>query len=202
MSATTPTQPAHSPPISEAVDASENLYRMSVDEYERIGELLDDSRVELIDGLLVAKMVKNPPHQVACVLAHQALAPVTPSGWHLRLGDPIRIPRHNEPEPDVSLVRGGVRDYTGGHVTPADVGLVVEVSDTTLAKDRRRAQTYGPGGVPVYWIVNLVDRQIEVYLGPSSAGYSSRVDFGDGQNVPVVIEGVEVGRIAVADVLP
>jgi hypothetical protein len=84
MSATTPTQPAHSPPISEAVDASENLYRMSVDEYERIGELLDDSRVELIDGLLVAKMVKNPPHQVACVLAHQALAPVTPSGWHLR----------------------------------------------------------------------------------------------------------------------
>jgi hypothetical protein len=84
MSATTQTQPALSPPISEAVDASENLYRMSVDEYERIGELLDDSRVELIDGLLVAKMVKNPPHQVAYVLAYQALAPVTPAGWHLR----------------------------------------------------------------------------------------------------------------------
>jgi Uma2 family endonuclease len=56
--------------------------------------------------------------------------------------------------------------------------------------------------VPVYWIVNRVDRQIEVYSGPSSAGYSSRVDFRDGQNVPVVTEGVEVGRIAVADVLP
>ena len=187
---------------SESVDLLENLYRMSVDEYERIGELLDDSRVELVDGLLLAKMVKNPPHDVACTLSQDALRQVAPAGWHLRMGSPIRIPKHNESEPDVSLVRGVPRDYRGRHITPRDVALVVEVSDTTLANDRRRVPTYGSAGIPVYWIVNLLDRKIEVYSGPSSSGYSSRVDFQAGQNIPVVIDGVQVGSITVDDVLP
>ena len=94
------------------------------------------------------------------------------------------------------------RDYRGRHITPGDVALVVEVSDTTLAKDRRRVPTYGSAGIPVYWIVNLLDRKIEVYSGPSSTGYSSRGDFPAGQNIPVVINGVQVGSISVDEVLP
>jgi Uma2 family endonuclease len=77
------------------------------------------------------------------------------------------------------------------------------VSDTTLARDRgEKLVAYAKGGIPVYWIVNLVDRRVEVYTDPGPAGYAARVDFLPGQDVPVVIGGVEVGRIAVSDILP
>ena len=64
------------------------------------------------------------------------------------------------------------------------------------------AFVYGAAGIPVYWIVNLMDRQVEVYTGPGPDGYASREDFREGTDVRVVIDGVEVGRIAVADILP
>ncbi|MFI5460645.1 MAG: hypothetical protein ACHRXM_34960 [Isosphaerales bacterium] len=66
----------------------------------------------------------------------------------------------------------------------------------------KKQVNYARGGIPVYWIVNLVDRQVECYTGPGSAGYASRVDLTVGQDVPVVIDGVEAGRIAVAHILP
>ena len=156
------TPPAPPSPISDLIDASETLYRLSVEEYERLGEFLDDPRVELIDGLLVAKMTQKPPHVVACELSREAIATVTPPGWHVREAKPIRLSR-SEPEPDFSLVRGKARDYVDRHPGPADIGLVVEVADSSLAKDRLRARSYGPSDIPIYWIVNLVDRQVEVY---------------------------------------
>ena len=78
----------------------------------------------------------------------------------------------------------------------------MEVALSSVAEDRIQANIFAAAGIPVYWIVKLVERQIEVYSGPSTAGYSSRVDFLEGQSVPVLIEGVEVGQIVVADVLP
>ena len=99
------------------------------------------------------------------------------------------------------LARGTVDDYVGGHPGPADVALVVEVADTTLAKDRRRKRTYGPAGIPVYWIVNLRDRKVEVYTSPGPDGYASRTDYSPAMNVPLVINGATVGEIAVTDIL-
>jgi Uma2 family endonuclease len=203
MSTITQNRAASPRQVSELIDPSETLYRLTVDEYGRLGDVLKDQRVELIDGLLVAKMTKEPLHVVACDLTRAALDDIIPRGWHTRGGDPLRIPRYNEPEPDVSLVRGKVRDYTNHHPGPRDVALIVEVADSSLAKDRRRARVYGgKAAIPVFWIVNLVDRQVEVYTGPTSTGYSSRIDYAPGANVPVVIDGVEVGQIAVADMLP
>jgi Uma2 family endonuclease len=80
--------------------------------------------------------------------------------------------------------------------------MVVEVADTTLAKDRRRRRIYGPAGIPIYWIVNLVGRHVEVYTEPTSEGYASRTDYAAGAHIPLVIDGVTVGQIAVADILP
>ena len=80
--------------------------------------------------------------------------------------------------------------------------LIIEVSDTTLRADRLKARLYAAAGVPNYWIINLVDRQVEVHTDPSPNGYRSRVVLGPDRSVPVVIEGVEVGRIPVADILP
>jgi Uma2 family endonuclease len=85
---------------------------------------------------------------------------------------------------------------------PAYVALIVEVAVSSLAEDRIQADLYAAAGIAVYWIVNMVDSQIEVYSGPTSTGYSSRVDFLPGQSVWVVIDGVQVGTIAVDDVLP
>jgi Uma2 family endonuclease len=150
----TSTAPSTAPsPISDLIDASETLYRLSVDEYERIGEFLDDPRVELIDGLLVAKMTQEPPHVVACELARTAIATETPSGWHVREAKPIRL-SGSEPEPDFSLVRGKARDYVERHPGPSDTALVVEVADSSLAKDRRRSRSLWPRRCP-----GLLDRQ-------------------------------------------
>ncbi len=136
-------------------------------------------------------------------LTRSAIDGIAPAGWHTRAGDPLRIPRRTEPEPDVVLVRGTMRDYTTRHPRPRDVAIVVEVDDSSLAKDRRRARVYGGrGGIAVYWIVNLADRVVEVYTGPKAGGYTSRDDYTPGMNVPVVIGGVTVGQIAVDDMLP
>jgi len=211
MSTITPTQtPANSAavvaesahPVSELIDATETLYRLTVEEYEQIAGLLDDDRVELIDGYLVKKMVKNPPHVVACARVVGTLSRIAPAGWHTRPGEPIRITGRTEPEPDVALVRGVIDDYVSRHPEPRDIALLVEVADTTLAKDRRRRRTYGPAGIPVYWIVNLAGRRVEVYSGPSPDGYASRVDYEPGAVIPLVIDGENVGQVAVDEILP
>ena len=211
MSTITPTQspansadslpePAH--PVSKLIDATETLYRFTVDEYERIAGFLHDDRVELIDGYLVKKMVKNPPHVVACARVAAAIARIAPAGWHIRPGEPIRIAGRTEPEPDVALARGVIDDYAATHPEPRNIALVVEVADTTVAKDRRRGQTYGPAGIPVYWIVNLVTRRVEVYTNPSPDGYTQRVDYGPGEFIPLVIDGKTIGQVPVDEILP
>jgi Uma2 family endonuclease len=179
------------------------LYRFTVDEYERMSGDLEDPRVELIDGYVVKKMPKKPPHIWAVGNVLQALAASIPSGWSCRKEDPVRIPDFDEPEPDVAVVRGLREDYRNRIPMPSDVALLVEVAEATLEQDRgKKRDAYARGGIPVYWIVNLVESQVEVYSSPSPAGYQSIQVFKPGQDVPVVIDGKEVGRIAVADTLP
>jgi Uma2 family endonuclease len=189
-------------PVSSMIDATETLYRFTAEEYEQIAEILDENRVELIDGYLVKKMTKLPAHVLACARVLAAITRVLPAGWHGRPGEPVRLGQRSEPEPDVSLARGNPDDYPGAHPGRSDIGLLVEVADTTLPKDRRRTQTYGPAEIPVYWIVNLVDRQIEVYSDPRPDGYATCAIYRSGQYVPVVLDGTVVGNIAVDDILP
>jgi Uma2 family endonuclease len=181
-----------------------DLYRMTVDEYERIGGMLNDpDKVELIDGYVVWKMSKNPPHVATVKRTYETLDALLPAGWTWQKEDPVRIPDFNEPEPDVAILRGSDDDYTDRIPEPSDAALVVEVADSTLERDRgRKYLAYSFGGIPIYWIVNLVDSHVEVYSDPAPDGYRSRQDFKPGQDVPVLIDGREIGRIAVADILP
>jgi Uma2 family endonuclease len=183
------------------------LHRITVDEYERIiasGALEDSSRVELIDGYMVDKMGKNPGHSYAATATHQALGARLPAGWLARKEEPVRIPAYDEPEPDISIIRGTLADYRSRVPDPADVALLVEVSDWTLGQDRGvKLVAFAKDGIPVYWIVNLVDRQVEVYTRPVKAGrYRSRKDYKPGQQVPVVIAGQQLAPIPVDDILP
>ena len=86
-----------------------------------------------------------------------------PAGWTSRKEEPVRIPPHDEPEPDGAIVRGSDADYRHRLPEATDVGLLVEIAAKTVIPDRRQANLYGRSGIPVYWIVNLVDRQVEVY---------------------------------------
>jgi Uma2 family endonuclease len=181
--------------------STETQVQISVDEYERM--TLDDPRVELIDGCLVTRMAKKPPHIWSVRALIRALTPLLPIGWFLGKEDPIRIPDFDEPEPDVSVIRGTEDDYQDRIAEGADVALVVEVSDTTLTQDRgKKCLAYAKARIPVYWIVNVVHRQVEVYTNPDPAGYQTSEVFLPGRRAPVVIDGQEVGSIAVDDILP
>jgi Uma2 family endonuclease len=197
--------PAAAPPSVLSKHLLASLYRMTVEEYERLAEagVLEDSRVELIQGLLVRKMSKNPPHSITTGRLLRILEGLVPPGWHLRKEEPVVIPDHDEPEPDLAVVAGALEDYEARHPGPGDLALLVEVSETTLDRDQNeKLSAYAHAGIPVYWIVNLVDRQVEVYTNPRDDGYQDCQVNRPGALVPVVIAGVEVGRIAVDDILP
>jgi Uma2 family endonuclease len=93
------------------------------------------------------------------------------------------------------------------HPAPQDTGLVVEVSDSTLQDDRTlKARLYARSAIPVYWIINLIAGQVEVYTDPTgpdpSPAYRQRQDYSAADAVPLVLDGVEVARIPVRDLLP
>ncbi len=200
-----PTRPAVSRPPSR--QGTPTLHRITVDEYEKIGVagvLEDPASVELIDGYMVDKMPKRPEHTFSTTATHQALADRLPAGWSIRKEEPVRIPAYDEPEPDLAVVRGIYADYRRRIPTAADVALLVEVSEATLYQDRGKKRTaYARARIPVYWIVNLVARQVEVYTRPVKEGrYQSRKIYKPGQQVPVAIAGQPLAPIPVDDILP
>jgi Uma2 family endonuclease len=203
MATIAPRRPVASP--KPAPLALPDVYRMTVDEYERMADagVLNDERIELIDGYLVKKMGKKPPHVWTVGSAHEHIIPMLPPGWFIRVEDPVRIPDFDEPEPDLAVVRGSRATYRQRHPEPADIALLVEVSDRTLPRDQgAKKAAYARGRIPVYWIVNLIDRQVEVHSGPTGRGYRTTRVYKPGQEVPVVIGGIKVGRIPVDSILP
>jgi Uma2 family endonuclease len=187
--------------VPPASPADSGIYRFTVDEYERM--VLDDPRVELIDGQVVRKMGKNPPHSWCTKALIRHLPGRIPIGWTWRVEQPVRIPDRDEPEPDFTVVRGTDDDYEDRHPEPADVALLIEVAESSLARDRgHKLSTFARCRIPVYWIINLADRRIEVYTDPRPDGYGLCTPYHEGQDVPILIDGALVGTIAVNQLLP
>jgi Uma2 family endonuclease len=115
---------------------------------------------------------------------------------------PILTSDWSRPEPDLAVIRGVVEDDVERAVTADDTALVVEIAGTNLLSDRTdMARVYAAAGIPVYWIVNLAEGQIEISADPGHDGYQSHQVLGRGQDVPVVVAGIEVAWIAVSDLL-
>lgn len=196
------------PSLAVAVP-TEPIWPLSVEQYHEMintGILDEDDPVELLEGLLIPKMPKKPPHSLTTELTREALTPLLPLGWHVKGQEPITT-EDSEPEPDVAIIRGARRDYLERHPLPQDVALVIEVSDTTLKRDRGlKKRIYARAGIQVYWIINLPENCIEVYTEPTREAeepdYQRRQDYFPDDEVPVIIEGREVGRLAAREVLP
>ncbi len=185
------------------------LYRFTHAQYERMAEagiLTGDDHVELLEGVIVRKMTKHTPHIVATGLVQDALTSAVSTGWFVQIQDPF-VTVDSEPEPDALVIRGRRRDYSQRKPGASDLGLVVEVSDTSLSEDRTlKYGIYARAGIPAYWIVNLPERQLEVYglpTGPcDNPEFTAQAALGPDQDVELVLDGNAVARIRVAELLP
>jgi len=188
---------------------TEPVWRLTVEQYHqmiRSGILSDDDAIELLSGWLIPKMPKNPQHRAATKLTRNALEAIAPDGWYVDSQEPITLD-DSELEPDIAIVRGDTRDYLDRHPGARDLSLVVEVADSTRERDRTLKQRlYGRAGIPVYWIVNLVERQLEVYSQPvelpSGPLYQQRQDYSLSDAVEVAIGDRTAGSLRVRDLFP
>jgi Uma2 family endonuclease len=177
-------------------------------EYERLVELgvFHDEAVELIGGQLVVAEPQDGPHATAVGLAQDALTAALPRGLLVRGQMPIALDDKSEPEPDVAVVPGTRRDYIASH--PARPVLAIEVADSRLAFDRgHKGSLYARAGIPDYWIVNLVERLLEIHRDPApdpAAPFGWRYRSVErlappATAAPLAVPGVS---IPVADLLP
>lgn len=178
-------------------------------EYERLiesGFFQPGDPIELVGGQLIVAEPQGSNHFSAIQAVEEAMRTAFGQGWQVRGQGPIALDDESEPEPDVAVVPGSFRDYVGGH--PSRPALVIEVSESSLALDREyKGSLYARAGLADYWIVNLVDRVLEVYRGPvpdpaTAFGwrYRSVVMLAPEASVsPLAVSGA---RIRVADLLP
>ncbi len=185
-------------------------YRLTVRQFERMidaGIFPEGAHLELLGGVLVDKMTKNDPHDFVVGRLGDALRASLAVGFIVREEKSLRLGRWWRPEPDLAVVRGRWEDFSARAPRVSDVALLVEVADTTYAKDRGvKWHRYAAAGIPAYWIVNLLKRQIEVFGNPAERGraasYHDAASYGLEAVLPVEIDGREVGRFAARDLLP
>jgi hypothetical protein len=184
------------------------FYRFTVEQYHRMietGVLTNHDRVELKEGWVVSKVTHNPPHAFAVWLLQNVLSPRLPAEWIMRAQLPITL-TDSEPEPDVVVARGPGSRYATHHPHPRDIALVVEVADTSLAEDRElNCRIYARARIPVHWIVNIPEKQVEVYTIPragKSPEYRHRQDYGPESTILLVLAGQEIAAMPARELLP
>ncbi len=185
------------------------IWRMTVEEYLQlveIGVLTPDDQVELLEGWIVPKMARNPPHDSGILRTSEALRPILPRGWLIRVQAAITT-ADSVPEPDLAVVRGPIDRYDERHPNIDDLAMLAEIANWSVDWDRtKKLVVYALAKVPIYWIVNTKNRQIEVFTNPTGPvakpRYRHRVIYRHGDMVPVVIAGKHVGSVLVADLIP
>jgi Uma2 family endonuclease len=163
------TDPCYNPGAMKTAEISKpRSRRWTVEQYDRLAQLnfFQNEHVELIEGRIITMSAQLEPHCAGVSLAGRALETAFGPGFWVRRQNPLQFSTRSKPEPDVAVVRGSEQDYIESG-TPHTALLVVEISDTTLRYDRgRKASLYAKYGIADYWIVNLVDRQLEVHRDP------------------------------------
>ena len=171
--------------------------RFSVDDYYRMAEagILDwDERLELLNGAIIEKSRISPKHAHSVNLLNYLLITALGTRAWARVQNPLRLNGNAEPEPDLLLVRWRDDEYEHDHPTPEDVLLLIEVSDSTLYKDRNeKLPMYAQAGISESWIVNIPGGVVEVYTDPIGGIYLTRRVFEAGETVsPLAFPDVSI----------
>lgn len=183
------------------------LKRFTVEEYDQMirDGTIDGEPLELLDGWIVEKMPKNAPHDSAISRLNKRLNRLLGDEFLVRIQSSAVVDT-SMPEPDVAVVFGPDDEFDNRRPNPSDLLLVIEVAESSLVRDRGfKARLYGRNKIPVYWIVNLKDRVVEVHSLPrngKNAGYRNIAIYRPGDAVPVVIGKKTVGSIPVSEILP
>jgi len=185
------------------------VQRFTVEQYHRMidaGAFVGAPKCELIRGYILEKPVPGPPHSMSTSRLNRRLTPLFPEpAWYVQIQDSITL-ADSEPEPDFSAAAGPESKYVARHPGPADLALVVEVSDSTAAFDRgAKLALYAGNKVAQYWIIDVNERRVEVYTDPrggKAPGYRTRAEYAPGADVPVVVGGKMLGTIRAAELLP
>jgi Uma2 family endonuclease len=169
-------------------------------ELARMGFIEEGTRFELVEGEIVERMTVNQPHVISCHRSNRALSAVF--GQEVVVSQaPVAVNLHNEPEPDVYVLRRSVEEFSVEPPMSDDILLIVEVSDTTLRKDLGvKAALYARAGIPDYWVLNLNDRILVVHRQPGSEGYESITMIGEDGSVSP--PAAPQATVTVADLLP
>ncbi len=170
-------------------------HRFTVEEYHKIGEaqVLQD-RTELIAGEILEMSPIGLLHAACVSYLSRFFLLRLPSIADVRSQNPIVLDNLSEPQPDLAIVNYRDDFYKVGHPTPKDIFLLIEVSDTTLKFDREvKIPLYAASGIPEVWILNLLDRVIEVYRHPESQEYQTVQQYHQGETLSIcALEGVTV----------
>ena len=150
--------------------------RFTVEEYHRLAEvgvLHENDRVELLNGVIVDMMPIGPFHGGLVNRLIRMFERLGRDRWVTSAQNPVHIGEHNEPQPDLLILRPRDDFYVAKHPRPEDVFLLIEVSDSTLLIDREdKLPIYAAAGIAEVWIVNLPERVIEVYSSPQNGAYA------------------------------
>ncbi len=183
-------------------------YRLTVQQFLTMidANVFDEDRVELLGGIL-CPMVTNDPHDFVVTRLASRLRRLVPAGWTLREEKSVQLDRWSRPQPDIAVLNAPDDAFRRRSPQPRDIVLLAEVSDTSYLKDSGpKLRYYAHARVPQYWIVHLERRQVEVYCDPYGRGdrakYRSVTPYREDMEIPVVLGGQDLGRIAVRELLP
>lgn len=195
-------------PRKDQVPPTAAGYRFSIEQYHRMietGVLTENDRVELLDGRILPKMTHNPPHDLSVLLVQTEFLTRVTADWVVRIQSAITI-GDSEPEPDAVVARGPARRYGRLHPTSKDIGVLAEVSESSLDFAQTvKAPEYARAGIAIYWIVNLINARVEVYTQPKqgrTSGYHHCAIYKKKDSVPLMVAGRNLGNIPVRNLLP
>ena len=196
-------------PPRKRTESFDPTFRFTVAQYQRMvaqGIISANARVELLHGEVVNKMARNPPHDTSLSLTQNELEAVFPPEWYIRVQMAVVLGKHSQPEPDLAVVLAPIKRYFKQHPVVKDIGILVEIADSSLLQDRRdKAPIYAGGRIPWFWIVNVASKTVEVYSDPkggASPEYRKRQAYEIGEKVPAVLNGKVVGHVEVANLFP
>ena len=166
-----------------------------------LGFLDIDERTELIDGYITLMAAKGTPHVTALHLLANALRNQLGDAALVRTQDPILLGDFSEPEPDLAVVQGDILDYAEQHPHPNQIHLLVEVADSTLKQDCEvKDKLYARAGIQDYWVLDLKNRQLHLFRGPSSKGYNHHLILAEPEQGSLL--AFPSVRLALSSILP